>query len=266
MPRQLDYDDGALWQPIVNAPAIFTFLDFDGTLVEIAPTPAEVRLSEARRRRLKELIALRQCSVGIVSGRTVDELRRLIGLEPIFYVGCHGLEWAAPDGTRCRARPNRGLVDALRALREKMRREMARLDGVVLEDKGMALALHYRRAEPHAALAAHTAFFRAVHGYRERGVKLELLAGKAVIEAKPAGTTKGDAIMQILARYAPAALPIYLGDDITDESAFCSIGEKGLAMLVAQAPRATAATHFVKNPSEVYGFLRCLISRRESAA
>jgi len=263
MPRQLDDNDDGLWQQVVHAPAIFTFLDFDGTLVEIAPTPADVSLSEPRKRWLNQLTSLPQCSVGVVSGRTIDELKRFIGLEQIFYVGCHGLEWVAPDGTRSMASTNRVLVDALRSLHEAMRRDLARFDGVVVEDKGIALALHYRRAQPRVALAARKEFVRAVHWYQQQGVKLELLAGKEVLEAKPAGTTKGDAIMQILGRYAPAALPIYVGDDITDESAFFSIGEKGLAILVAESPRATAAARFLKDPSAVYDFLRGLIRARE---
>ena len=263
MPRQLDANDDRLWQQVIRAPAIFIFLDFDGTLVEIAPMPAEVTLNEARKGWLQELTLLPRCSVGVVSGRPVDELRRFIGLERIFYVGCHGLEWAAPDGARTMSWTHRALVDALRALHEEMRRALVRFNGVYLEDKGISLALHYRRAATDTALAARKEFVRAVHWYQQQGVKLELLAGKQVIEAKPAGTTKGDAIMQILARYAPAALPIYIGDDVTDESAFFAISEKGLAILVAASPRTTAAGRFVRNPTAVYAFLRRVIAARQ---
>ncbi len=264
MPRQLDANDDRLWQQVINAPAIFTFLDFDGTLVEIAPTPADVSLSEPRKRWLQELTLLPQCSVGVVSGRPIDELRRFIGVEQIFYVGCHGLEWAAPDGNRSMAWTQRTLLDALRSLREEMCRELARFAGVDLEDKGMSLALHYRRAQANEALAARKEFVRAVHWYQQQGIKIDLLPGKEVIEAKPAGSTKGDAVVQILARYAPAALPIYIGDDLTDESAFHAIGENGLAILVAASPRTSAAGWFVKNPRAVYAFLRRLIRARET--
>lgn len=84
-----------------------------------------------------------------------------------------------------------------------------------------------------------------------------------MIEAKPAGVTKGNAITQIWTRYAPTALPIYIGDDVTDESAFKAISEKGLAVLVAERARPTAAQLFLKNPTEVYVFLRCLTHMRE---
>jgi len=262
-PRRFAFDDGRLWQEVVQAPALITFLDFDGTLVELAPTPADVIFATPRKRWLQDIFSLPHCSVGVVSGRPIDELRRLIGLDEIFYVGCHGLEWAAPDGTRYMAWPNRVLVDALASLRAEMREVMQRFAGVVVEDKGISLALHYRMAERDTALAARKEFVRAVNWYQQQGVKLELLPGKEVIEAKPEGATKGDAISQIWARYTPSALPIYIGDDVTDESAFNAVGENGLSILVTEKPRATAARLFLKNPTEVFVFLRCLTHMRE---
>ncbi|HEX6770354.1 MAG TPA: trehalose-phosphatase [Candidatus Binatia bacterium] len=263
MPQRLNFDSGKLWRQVVRAPAIMTFLDFDGTLVEIAPTPADVDFAAPRKRWLEDILSLPCCSVGVVSGRPIDELRRIIGLDEIFYIGCHGLEWAAPDGARYTASPSRVLVDALSSLRAEMREAMAGFAGVVVEDKGISLALHYRLAERDTAWAARKEFVRAVNGYQQQGVKLELLPGKEVIEAKPAGTTKGDAVSEIWARYAPTALPIYIGDDVTDESAFSAVGETGLAIVVAETPRTTAARLFLKNPTEVYVFLRCLTHLRE---
>jgi len=263
VPRRFTFDDGSLWQEVVEAPALITFLDFDGTLVEIAPTPGDVDFATPRKRWLQDIFSLPHCSVGVVSGRPIDELRRLIGLDEIFYVGCHGLEWAAPDGARHMAWSSRILVDALSSLRAEMREAMTRFQGVVLEDKGMSLALHYRTAKRDAAWAARKEFVRAVNWYQQQGANLELLPGKEVIEAKPQGATKGDAISQIWTRYTPSALPIYIGDDVTDESAFNAVGENGLAILVAEKPRATAARLLLKNPTEVYVFLRCLTHMRE---
>ena len=263
IPQRLNFNDQNLWQVVVESPAIFVFLDFDGTVAEIAPTPADVLFSEPRKRWLSDFHSLPGCSVGIVSGRPIDELKRLIGLEQIFYVGCHGLEWAAPDGTSNLSWPHRVIVDSLRSLREEMSRAMADANGIILEDKGIALALHFRQAEGDTAWAARQEFVRAVHGYQQQGVKLELLAGNEVIEAKPTGMTKADAIMQILARYAPTALPIYIGDDPANQAAFEAIAEIGMAIHVEETPRKTAAARFLKNPTEVYLFLRCLTHMRE---
>ena len=263
LPRRVNFGDEELWQDVVQAAALITFLDFDGTLVEIAPTPADVNFPKPRKRWLKEIFSLPRCKVGIVSGRPIDELRRLIGLDEIFYVGCHGLEWAAPDGMRYMSMPSRVVVDALASLRAEVREAMASIEGVVVEDKGISLALHYRMADREVAWAARKEFVRAVNWYQQQGIKLELMAGKEVIEAKPAGVTKGDAITQIWARYAPTALPIYIGDDVTDESAFDAVAETGLAILVAETPRETAAQLLLKNPTEVYTFLRCVTHIRE---
>lgn len=262
-PQQLDVNDADLRQVLILAPAIIAFFDFDGTLAEIAPTPGDVEFDGARKRWLREAATLPNCLVGIVSGRPIDDLRRLIGLDQIFYVGCHGLEWAAPDGMRFMAWPNRVLIDALASLRAEMREAMVGQHGVVIEDKGISLALHYRMAGPDIAAAARKEFVRAVSWYQLQGVKLELLSGKEVVEAKPGGATKGDAVTQIWSHYAPQALPIYVGDDITDESAFHAIGNTGMTVLVAETPRATAAQLYLKNPTEVYAFLRCLTQMRQ---
>ena len=198
IPHRLDFDDQCFWQAVVEAPGIFAFFDFDGTLAEIAPTPADVLFDEPRKGWLKDFISLPECSVGIISGRPIDELRKLIGLEQVIYVGCHGLEWAAPDGEVYTSWANQSIVDALRSLRDDMSKAVADADGIILEDKGIALALHYRRADRDTAMAARKEFVRTVHGYQQQGVKIELLAGQEVIEAKPTGMTKDDAIKQIL--------------------------------------------------------------------
>lgn len=258
VPKPLAVDDQRLWRPLMKAQDLFIFFDFDGTLVELAPTPSQVKLSEMRKRYLKELVSLRRGGVGIVSGRSIDDLRRLIGIDELFYVGCHGLEWAAPDGERSLTHLDDEITDALRTLCDELRGSLARFNGILLEDKGMSLALHYRRANERAALAARREFVRAVYWYQRQGIALELLAGKAVIEAKAPGATKGDVVKQIISHYFPGAYPIYFGDDVTDESAFQVVRRRGLALLVADTPRATAAQHFVKTPNEVYLFLRCL--------
>jgi trehalose 6-phosphate phosphatase len=248
----------------LGAKELFVFFEFDGTLVEIAPKPDDVILSEERKLSLGELLSAPGCSVAIVSGRPVDELRKLVGLDGLFYVGCHGLEWTAPDGTWYMSWPHKVVLDALQSLREQLHESLRNFAGVLLEDKGIALALHYRNAKRETASMARREFARAVHWYQQHGVKLEIVAGKKVIEAKSAGAQKGDAIVQILARRTPSAVPIYIGDDLSDESAFHVIAEKGLAISVTRTPRATPATYYLKDPREVYTYVRCLNAGRQT--
>jgi trehalose 6-phosphate phosphatase len=100
---------------------------------------------------------------------------------------------------------------------------------------------------------------RAVHQHQQGGLGLEILAGKEVVEAKPTAANKGDAAAYLLEQYGPEAFPVYCGDDFTDEVAFHRLDKTGLTILVAETPRPTAASFFLRSPNEVYEFLRLLI-------
>jgi trehalose 6-phosphate phosphatase len=136
---------------------------------------------------------------------------------------------------------------------------MADLKGVFLEDKGTALAVHFRLASEATALNIKSEFVRAIHRQQKRGVALEVLAGKEVVEAKPAAVNKGDAAGRLLERFDRQAYPVYIGDDFTDEMAFRLFDKRGLTILVAETPRPTAASFYTRNPKEVYEFLQRLI-------
>jgi trehalose 6-phosphate phosphatase len=258
MPAFLALEEEKTWIPIVEAAAIFLFLDFDGTLTEIAPRPNDVYLSSRRKQRLRALLANPELSVAIISGRPVDDLRRLIGLDEVFYIGSHGLEWLAPDGATNRCAIGAPVADALASLRDQFRGSGADGRGVFVEDKGTAVALHYRMAAEDTALAAKSEFLRAVHRHQQQGVALEIVAGKEVVEAKPAAQNKGDAAVQLLKLYGRGALPIYCGDDFTDEVAFHRFDKKGITILVAETPRPTAASYYLRSPNELHEFLRLL--------
>jgi len=258
MPAFLALEEERTWTPIVDAPAIFLFVDFDGTLTEIAPRPQDVHLSTRRKQILRTLSADPELSVAVISGRPVDDLKRLIGIDGLFYVGSHGLEWLAPDGANTRCAIGAPVADALASLRDQFRDSGPDLRGVFVEDKGTAVALHYRMAAEDTALAAKSEFLRAVYRHQQQGVALEIVAGKEVVEAKPAAQNKGDAAVQLLKLYGRGALPIYCGDDFTDEVAFQRFDKKGITILVAETPRPTAASYYLRSPNELHEFLRLL--------
>jgi trehalose-phosphatase len=262
MPAFLALEEERTWAPISAAASVFLFVDFDGTLTELAPRPEEVYLSSRRRQCLQALDAIPGFSMAVISGRPVEELRRLIGLEKVFYVGNHGLEWAAPDGAENRCAIETPVSHALESIRDQFRDIRAHAKGIFLEDKGTALALHYRMASEDAALAAKSEFLRAILRHQEQGVALEVLAGKEVVEAKPAAINKGDAVAYLLRQSSASALPIYCGGDYTDEGAFQRLDKKGITVLVAETPRPTAASFYLRNPNEVYEFLRLLAGAR----
>jgi trehalose-phosphatase len=259
MPAFLAVEEEKTWTPVVEAPGVFLFLDFDGTLTEIAPRPDDVYLSSRRKDCLRALLDVPQFSVAVISGRPLDELRRLIGLEGLYYVGNHGLEWMTPNGAKNTRDVAPPVTHALTSLRDQFRHARGTAKGVFLEDKGTALALHYRMASEDVALSARSEFVRAVHWHQRQGVALEILPGKEVVEAKPAVVNKGEAAIFLLKRFGGDALPIYCGDDQTDEFAFHRLNKRGMTILVAETPRSTAASFYLRNPNEIYEFLQHLI-------
>jgi trehalose-phosphatase len=265
MPAFMALREEKTWTPIIQASALFLFLDFDGTLTETAPRPNDVYLSTRRKQILQTLLAFPELNVAIIGGRRVEDLKRLIGLDELFYIGSHGLEWLAPDGATNRCPIGAPVADALASLRDQFR-VSGDLRGVFLEDKGTAVALHYRMAAEDTALAAKSEFLRAVQRHQQQGVALEIVAGKEVVEAKPAAQNKGDAAVQLLKRYGNGSLPIYCGDDFTDEVAFHRFGKKGITILVAETPRPTAASYYLRNPNELHEFLRILAHVQSSGA
>jgi trehalose 6-phosphate phosphatase len=197
------------------------FLDLDGTLLELAATPDTIRVDSA----LPQLLtALHQASAGavaLVSGRALADLDLHIGMPNLAKAGQHGLERRDAHGQVSQhAAPGR----AWQTIREALAPLLERHSGLLLEDKGLALAVHYRQA-PELASHVHQLMHRLVG---ELGENLVVLEGKCVVEIKPAGVDKGTAIVEYLAE-APfhGRRPVFIGDDKTDEHGFVAVNERG---------------------------------------
>ena len=193
------------------------FLDVDGTLIEIAETPDGV-LVDAQLVELIEQLS-RACggALALVSGRSIANLEGMIGCRQLPMAGLHGLERRdAAGGWRTPATA----LDAKEAIKTALLPVLKRHPGLLLEDKGLTLALHYRSA-PALAAYAHRLMARLV---RLGGDRLELQRGKRVVEIKPAGIDKGSAIDAYLAE-PPfwARRPVFIGDDLNDEHGFAAV-------------------------------------------
>lgn len=208
------------------------FLDMDGTLIELAETPAAARADAG----LLDLIGRLQevCSgaVALVSGRALADLEeRMDGLQ-LPLSGQHGLERRDASGQRHRhATPTaaKGHIEG------RLRPVLQRHPGLLLEDKGLSLALHYRRA-PQLAAYAHRLLRSLVHGQAEGSASLQLLKGKRVLEVKPAGFDKGTAIEAFM-NEAPfqGRRPVFVGDDVTDEHGFAVVNARdGISIKVGR--------------------------------
>jgi trehalose-phosphatase len=130
--------------------------------------------------------------------------------------------------------------------------------GLFLEDKRYALALHYRQAQPQDAWVIEE-FLAAVRAYQRKGITLEILHGKKVIEVRPVGSNKGKAVQFLIAGEHAHTLPVYIGDDTTDEEAFSALNERGITIVVADSPRASAAQYYLNDTADVLRFLSTLV-------
>jgi len=235
-------------------------IDFDGTLAPIASTPDQVVLPEASRSALAHLARLPGVLVAVISGRSLLDIRRRVGLTGIVYAGNHGLEMAGDDWiwTHPEARPARERIGAVCArLQERLRA----VPGVIVEDKGLSAAVHYRLT-PHPHLEA---IRRAVYEETARMDGVAVRDGKKVFELRPRiDWNKGTAVRWILRRIFGERWPeavgvIYIGDDRTDEDAFLALPAPAVTVRVGLVPTATAARYAARDAGDVAQFLERLV-------
>jgi len=241
----------------VRGHRVAAFLDYDGTLAPIAPRPELATLPAATRHALAALA--RACPVALISGRDRADVMRLVDLEGLFYVGSHGLDIEAPDGTAIHGDMARPFISDLAAATGALRREAAAIAGVLIEEKAFAVAVHYRLVDTQDVPSVRAAVERVA----ARFPRLRVTGGKKVLELRPrVDWHKGTAVLALLDALSPDArglMPIYIGDDETDEDAFAAIKGRGLGVLVSTAPApATRADYRLRDPGEVRQFIEAL--------
>src|SRR5437868_930696 len=228
-------------------------LDIDGTLLDLAPTPREVWVPPDLSKTLNRLLDKTSGAVALVSGRSLNDIDLIFAPEQFPAVGGHGAEMrleADSEAVAAHAPPmDKELKRRLAAI--------ARLSpGILLEDKGYSLALHYRLA-PHA----EKAIYAAVSLIRADlpNAPIEVLPGKLVCEIKHSGFTKATGVRELMT-HEPfrGRRPLFIGDDVTDESVFAIMPDlEGLAFSVGRRARGVAG-HF-DAPSDVREFLAHLL-------
>ncbi len=237
----------ALLPPAPCAECAF-FLDVDGTLIEIADTPSAVRVDRELLELIGQLFRISGGALALVSGRSISDLEELLGAKRMPLAGQHGLErrdaagrlWihAAPPGAKC-------------TIKEALAPVLTRHPGLLLEDKGLTLALHYRQA-PHLAAYAHRLMARLM---QEAGGQLELQKGKRVIEIKPAGIDKGTAVAEYLTETPfRGRHPVFIGDDLNDEHGFAEVNRMG-GISIKVGPGASCARYRLPDVAAVRRWL-----------
>jgi trehalose-phosphatase len=228
------------------------FLDFDGTLSAIVERPELATIEEPMRSAVQRLS--RCCPVAVISGRDLDDVRARVGIEEILYAGSHGFDIAGPRDLHFRHPRGTAALPALDAAEAFLGQQLACIDGALLERKRFSLATHYRLA---AADDVPTIEARVDEAHR-RNPGLRKTHGKKVLELQPdAEWDKGAALRWLLQALdlGEHALPIHIGDDVTDEDAFRVIRRKGIGIAVMQPPRPTAAHYWLPDTEQVQSFL-----------
>ena len=204
----------------LDAGSIALLLDVDGTLIDIGPTPFEVDVSDTLKQSLARLMHLTGGAIALVSGRPIRDLDRLFAPLMLPAVGGHGAEMRVGEGVAASR-----VADLPAALRQRLIGAIDPRSGLEFEDKGYSVALHYRKAPEHEErLRAHVVAARAAFPDEDT----EVLPGKMMIEVKRPGIDKGTGIRELM-RHRPFAgrIPVFIGDDVTDEAAFAAMPALG---------------------------------------
>jgi len=240
---------------------LFLFLDFDGTLTPIVKTPDKAIISRETRNLLGLLLQKNNCKIAIISGRALPDIKKKLGFKNIIYSGNHGFQIEGP-GIKYELPLPLVYRKTLQQIKGQLEKELNGLGGIFVEDKKFSLALHYRLAEKKYLKFIKAVFHKAVIMFLIKN-KIRIRKGKKVLEVKPpTNWDKGKAALWLLARQrlvlkGGAILPVYIGDDVTDEDAFRVFKKKGLTVFVGK-PGNSAANYYLKNPREVIKFLRLI--------
>lgn len=237
---------------------LFICLDFDGTLAPIRRIPAAARISEKKRELLRRLVAVPGYKLAIVSGRGLEDISAKLNIPGVMLAADHGFVIRRGKDifhpfALSQARP------LIRAFCAALRRRLRGVRGVMVEAKGMTLTVHYRCVAGSRVAGFREAVFRLKDAFAFRK-SLCVRQGKMCLEVRPAlPWDKGSAVMWLLLRLVKesgkAYLPLYIGDDATDEDAFRVVKSVGITVRVGR-DSASSAEYYVNDTSEVGALLR----------
>lgn len=249
LPSALDADLATLLAG--RSPAVF--LDYDGTLSAITEHPDQAVLPDATRSALEGLAATHP--VAIVSGRDRTDVQGKVALDDLYYAGSHGFDISGPDGFSEQRGAEYRSVLGLAA--DELESRAGALDGVWVERKRYAVAVHFRQAAPET----ETEVRKLVDDVARAHPALKASGGKKIFELRPkVDWDKGRAVLwllEVLDLSLDRYLPVYVGDDETDEDAFRVLGDdRGVGVAVGTSRRTTHARLALTGPEEVAAFLR----------
>ncbi|MFN2556323.1 MAG: trehalose-phosphatase [Nitriliruptorales bacterium] len=234
------------------------FIDYDGTLTPIVENPEDATLPDKTRDLLERLSE--PVRVVIISGRDLDDVRQMVGIDALAYAGSHGFDIVASDGSRHQY--GEEYLPALDEAEEKLRPLLDDIPGARLERKRFAIACHFRQCDDEDVPEVEA----AIEEVAEDQSRLRTTGGKRIIELRPdVDWDKGRALMWFLETLGldrDDVVPLYVGDDVTDEDAFEAIRDRGIAIVVRgeDDERQTSAQYSLADTDEVRRFLEQLLA------
>ncbi|XP_072983861.1 trehalose-phosphate phosphatase A-like [Typha latifolia] len=255
---------------------IALFLDYDGTLSPIVDNPDDAFMSNAMRAAVQNVA--KYFPTAIISGRSRDKVFQFVKLTELFYAGSHGMDIMGPVRKSCIRSPNKQgkevnlfqpaseFLPMIEEVFNSLVKNTKGIEGVNVENNKFCVSVHYRNVDDkNWALVAHT-----VDDVLKAYPRLRLTHGRKVFEVRPViDWNKGKAVEFLLESLGLSnchdVLPIYVGDDRTDEDAFKVLreGNRGYGILVSSIPKETDAFFSLRDPSEVMNFLKSLVRWKE---
>jgi trehalose-phosphatase len=211
---------------------IILFLDFDGTLSPIVDNPLNATIPDDISAWLRRLSLKRKIKIGIITGRSMQDVRKRVGLKNIIYAANHGMEVYYKG--RFILRKGRVYRRPLALIAESLIKELSGIPGIYLENKGLSVAVHLRRVKRNYHRKVKNLVKIIVEPWLKKYV-LQLTSGKMLMEVRPVlHWNKGKAVLWIWRRLAPGYVPFYVGDDTTDEDAFSALKPYGITVRIGR--------------------------------
>lgn len=250
---------------LTTTPHLALFLDYDGTLIPYHPTPDAVTTPPLTLRLLERLTLNPDLHLIIITGRTLDDIRTKIPTPNTGYAALHGRDISLPDIPTFHYTIPPSIADKMNTIK-KAAQQSFHEPGLLIEDKPDALAFHYRQIPPDREQQTIDNIDRFIASHDPERL-FDRVHGAKVIELRPKGWNKGKAVDFILATlsFPCPPLPIYIGDDTTDEDAFIALQNDGITIRVLYDPaQRTNAAYTVTSPNDVIFFLEFLNSVKTS--
>ena len=245
-------------QKIIQNRKPVLFLDYDGTLTPIVKRPEDALISDPMKSVLKKCAA--KFKVAVVSGRDMDDLKSKVQVDELIFAGSHGFRISGPDGLYKEHEKADVILPRLSDIEEKLYQIFPQIDkGIQIDRKRYAVAVHYRNASEDNIPVIK----QKVDEILKENPDFKKGEGKKILEIKPnVDWHKGKAVLWIMKKLGvddtSKFVPIYIGDDVTDEDAFRSISEFGVGILVGTHGQETAARYKLNDVPDVQSFLNRL--------